>query len=116
MLRSEHGKDGISVGWKVRVCYTTAHAGQNADGTTRVSTDPWSVQVIDGEGGTKPVWTKISEFPADKGWQPPYPERRVKLGECAEGWIAVRHDNPDLQFQAVRYQPSDTGDVVTWST
>ncbi|MEL4356666.1 MULTISPECIES: hypothetical protein [unclassified Luteococcus] len=116
LLRHEFGKDGISVGWKVRTCYTKAHPQQNADGTTRVSTDPWSVQVIDGEGGTHSVWAKISEFPADKGWEPPYPQGTIKLGSCAEGWIAVRHENPDLQFQALRYQPSDFGDVVTWST
>lgn len=116
LLRSEHGKDGISIGWKVRVCYTSAHPEADADGATRISTDPWSVQVLDGEGGTKAVWSRISEFPADKGWQPPYPERKLALGECSEGWIAVRHENPDLQFQALRYQPAGSGDVVTWSS
>ncbi|GAA1391389.1 hypothetical protein GCM10009599_10030 [Luteococcus peritonei] len=106
----------MSFGWKVRVCYTSPHPGQNADGTTRVSTNPWSALVSAPEGGPQARWVRIDEFPADKGWQPPYPTRLLKLGQCSEGWIAIKHDNPDLQFTALRYHPADFGDMVTWPT
>ncbi|MFC6359428.1 hypothetical protein [Luteococcus peritonei] len=68
------------------------------------------------EGGPQARWVRIDEFPADKGWQPPYPTRLLKLGQCSEGWIAIKHDNPDLQFTALRYHPADFGDMVTWPT
>lgn len=99
----------------MRVCYTSAHPDQNADGTTRVSTNPWSVLVRDGEGGQEGRWTAIDEFPTDKGWEPPYPTRLIKVGQCAEGWLAIKDDNPDLQYTAIRYAPADFGDQVTWS-
>lgn len=113
-LRFAAGQDGVSHGWKVRVCYTSAHPGQNSDGTTRVSTNPWSVLVRDGEGGQEGMWVRIDDFPADKGWAPPYPSRRISVGQCAEGWLAIRDENPDLQWLAVRYAPADFGDQVTW--
>lgn len=113
-LRFAAGQDGISHGWKVRVCYTSPHPGQNADGTTRVSTNPWSVLVRDGEGGQEGRWVRIDDFPADKGWAPSYPVRRISVGQCAEGWIAIRDENPDLQWLAIRYAPADFGDQVTW--
>lgn len=111
------GKDGVSIGWKVEVCYTQRHAQQNANDTTRVSTNPWSVQVRDGEGQSgKAEWLPIDRFPRDKGWEPPYETRDLKLGSCQLGWIAVRHGNPDLQWLAIRYAPADFGDEVTWTT
>lgn len=115
-LRQEFGKDGISIGWKVRVCYRAAHSGTGADRRTRVSNNPWSVRVNDGEGpGTPPRWTAISTFPQDVGWAPEYAETRLELGGCQEGWMAVRHGNPDLQWTGLRYSPADFGDVITWS-
>lgn len=116
-LRTAPGRDGISHGWKVRVCYTASHPRQNADGTTRVSTNPWSVLVRDGEAhGSGSRWVRIEEFPQDGGWDPPYTDRLISLGQCAEGWLAIRHDNPDLQYLALRYAPADFGDRVTWET
>lgn len=116
-VRTAPGRDGISHGWKVRVCYTAPHPRRNADGTTRVSTNPWSVLVRDGEAhGSGSRWVRIDEFPQDGGWDPPYPDRLMSLGQCAEGWLAIRHDNPDLQYLALRYAPADFGDRVTWET
>jgi hypothetical protein len=115
--RFAHGQDGISAGWRVEACYRRPHPEQNADNTTRVSADPWSVQVLDAEGpGGRPTWLGINEFPRDNQWSPPYPTTNLKLGACQVGWLGVRHGNPDLQFLALRYAPADFGDVVTWST
>ncbi|WP_420176598.1 hypothetical protein [Luteococcus sp. OSA5] len=114
MLKSQFGQDSVSHGWKVRVCYTRAHPDANPDGTTRVSADPWSVLVRDGEGSKETSWYPLDDFPADKGWTPPYQERQLAVGDCTEGWLAIRHDNPDLQFSGLRYQPADFDEVATW--
>lgn len=115
--RFARGQDGVSAGWRVEVCYRRPHPNQNADNTTRVSADPWSVQVLDAEGPDgRPTWLAINEFPRDNGWSPPYPTTQLRLGSCQTGWLGVRHGNPDLQFLAVRYAPADFGDVVTWAT
>lgn len=115
--RFAHGQDGVSAGWRVETCYRRQHPGQTPDNTTRVSSDPWSVLVLDAEGPDgRPVWVAINEFPRDNEWSPPYPTTQLKLGRCQTGWLGVRHGNPDLQFLAVRYAPADFGDVVTWNT
>ncbi len=114
--RFAHGQDGVSAGWRVEVCYRRPHPQQNADNTTRVSSDPWSVLVYDAEGGGgRPTWVGINEFERDNEWSPPYPTNQLRLGACQTGWLGVRHGNPDFQFQALRYAPADFGDVVTWS-
>ncbi|NNG19287.1 hypothetical protein HJ590_06765 [Naumannella sp. ID2617S] len=114
-LRQEHGKDGVSIGWKVRVCYRAAHPGAGSDGKTRVSNNPWSVTFRDGEGGGQPRGASISSLPFDRGWVPEYTETRLALGQCHEGWMGVRHGNPDLMWLALTYAPADFGDRITWS-
>ena len=116
VLKAEHGKDGISYGVQIKTCYTKAHPGQGADGTTRVSTDPWSLRVRDGESSNPWKWYPVSEFPKDSGWSPEFKEQKLKVGECATGWIPIKHENPDLQWGGVKYAPADFGDVVIWTT
>lgn len=115
LLQFAHGKDGISVGWKVQVCYTRPHPQQNSDGSTRVSTNPWSARIADGETGSAPRWMRIDEMPRDNAWSPGYATRTIRLGECNMGWIGVTHGNPDLLWSGLRYAPADFGDVVVWN-
>ncbi|WP_460742068.1 hypothetical protein [Mariniluteicoccus endophyticus] len=115
LLQFTHGKDGVSVGWKVQVCYTRPHPQQNSDGSTRVSTNPWSARIADGETGSAPRWIRIDEMPRDNAWSPNYATRTIRLGECNMGWIGVTHGNPDLLWSGLRYAPADFGDVVIWT-
>ena len=108
---------GTATGVKVRVCYAAPHPEANADGTTRVSPDPWRFGVYDGETQL-PEDTQYPR-PAELGeptdeFGPLLEARQVALGECNEGWIAVEHGNPDLAWTAARYQPADFGDEITW--
>ena len=114
-LRQEFGKDRISIGWKVRVCYAAPHPEAGSDGRTRVSNNPWSVRVRDGEGGGQAKTVPISSLPRDAGWVPEFRETRLALGECQEGWLPVKHENPDLQWNGLTYAPADFGDRITWS-
>lgn len=113
--QAAYGQDGISVGWKVEVCYRAPHPGANTDGTTRISTNPWSARVVDGEVGGPAEEIALDRFPRDNAWSPPYRTRQIRLGECEFGWIGIRHDNPDLQWPAVIYQPRDFGDRIVWA-
>ncbi len=79
-----------------------------------MSNNPWSVEFRDGETGGPTVWRTIPSLPFDQGWVPEYRETRLAVGECQEGWMGVRHDNPDLQWTGLRYAPADFGDVITW--
>ena len=113
--RFAHGKDGISAGYRVQVCYAAPHPSANADGTTRVSTDPWSFLVRDGESGGRYRQVPVGELPRDWAWSPSYRETLLRAGECSTGWIGVRHGSPDLQWGGIVYQPADFGDRVTWT-
>lgn len=114
-LRQEFGKDGVSIGWKVRVCYQAPHPGAGNDGRTRVSNNPWSVRLRDAEGGGRWKSVPIGSLPHDAGWVPEFRETRLGLGECQEGWLPVKHDNPDLQWSGLSYAPVDFGDRITWT-
>jgi len=114
LLRTAPGQDAVSHGWKVSVCHTRHHGAENADGTTRVSSDPWSAQVRDGESAQGARWVRLDDMPRDRGWVPEFREARLATGQCQTGWISVRHGNPDLQFGDVRYESADFGDTVTW--
>lgn len=107
--------DGTEAGAKVRVCYTHPHAEANADGTTRVSTNPWSFGVRDLEGATSSKYTFVGVGEFDRaGWTPAYREKGISVGECNSGWISVAHGSPDLDFSYLRYAPRDFGDKITW--
>lgn len=114
VLRFEFGQDGVSAGWKVRVCYTRGHPGANPDGTTRVSRDPWSVSVRDGEGAEPAQWQPLGDFEHDTTWTPDYTEKQLRVGECNEGWLGIKHGSPDLVFDGIRYAPADFEGAATW--
>ncbi|WP_147454045.1 hypothetical protein [Tessaracoccus antarcticus] len=113
VLRSEHGKDGISYGWKVRVCYVaTSDLAEN--GRIAVSDKPWSAIIQDLEGGDNPVAAvPIREFERDHAYRPDYLNTTLSLGECNLGWIGIVHGNPDLAWFGIIYEPS-TGGRITW--
>ncbi len=113
--RFAFGQDHISIGFRIEVCYRKPHAGAAGDGTTRVSTDPWSFLVRDGEGPqTSYKAVPVSTFPRDWAWSPSYRETRLAPGSCNVGWIGIRHENPDLQWGGIVYAPADFGDRITW--
>lgn len=113
-----HGRDftDTATGVEVEVCYAAAHPEANADGTTRVSTDPWRFGVYDGETQLESdvQFLPVTEFEPTTAFTPAYEETQLQVGECNTGWIAVEHGNPDLAWASVRYQPGDFGDVITW--
>ena len=114
--RFKFGDDNVSAAYRVQVCYVRPHAEANADGTTRVSTNPWSFRLRDGEGGPASYSSvPVSEFTRDWSWTPSYRERKLKVGQCNTGWIGVKVTNPDLQWGGIVYSPSDFGDRVTWT-
>lgn len=113
VLRAEPGKDGISYGWKVNVCYVTP-SGLAEDGRINVSDRPWSALVQDLEGGSNPVVAvPIREFERDHAYRPDYLDTTLSLGECNLGWIGIVHHNPDLSWPGIVYEPS-TGEHITW--
>lgn len=108
--------DGTAIAVSVKVCYTHPHSGANADGTTRVSRDPWSFGLLDAESmESEYTFVKAREIPISTHWTPVYNETRLSPGQCNEGWLAVHHGNPDLWISYIRYAPADFGDRVTWS-
>lgn len=113
-LEQKHGEDGASIGWQVRVCYSARHPDAGSDDRVRVSNEPWSVEFRDGETDGPTQWQAIRELPHDSGWAPQYATKRLALGECNEGWMAVRHGNPHLQWTGLRYAPANSGDTVVW--
>lgn len=107
--------DGVEIGALVKVCYTHAHPGANADGTTRVSRDPWAFGLLDGEAGeTKYRYIPVGKFDQGESWKPLYEARKLKVGECNSGWLSIHHGNPDLWVHYLRYAPADFGDRITW--
>lgn len=100
-------------GARVRVCYTERHPGARPDGSTRTSTAPWTFGWIHADE----VWL-LDDPPqstlSDR-WAPVYRERRLQVGECNEGWIAVEyHVTAYLALTGVRYAPADFDLSVTW--
>lgn len=115
--RFKFGDDNVSAAYRVQVCYVRPHAEANSDGSTRVSTNPWSFRLRDGEGGPASYSSvPVSEFTRDWSWTPSYRETKLKVGQCNTGWIGVKVTNPDLQWGGIVYSPSDFGDRVTWTT
>lgn len=106
--------DGTRIGWLVQVCSVRTGPFSEADGTTRVSLDPWLVEVIDGEGGVRPEWIRFTDLPPGAAFQPVYGARYLKPGQCQRGYIQSDHGNPDLLWLGLRYAPASTGDQVTW--
>lgn len=113
VLRSEHGEDEISYGWKVNVCYV-APSDLAENGRISVSDKPWSaiVQNLE-EGGNPVVAVPIREFERDHAYRPDYLDTTLALGECNLGWIGIVHGNPDLGWIGISYEPS-TGERITW--
>ncbi|MDO5676973.1 MAG: hypothetical protein Q4G35_05645 [Propionibacteriaceae bacterium] len=107
---------GTATGVHVKVCYASPHPGANSDGTTRTSTNPWRFGVFDGETQTfdDTRYLRVDEFPASDEFQPVFKEKQLKVGECNEGWIGIEHGTPDAAWAAMRYQPADFGDEITW--
>lgn len=97
----------------VTVCYRSPHPDANADGTTRVSTDPWSVLVQTPDGGLRA--TPVSELPRTNfGLNPQYSETLLSPGQCQMGWITVIPSGGG-RFAGVKYAPRDfPTDTVTW--
>ncbi|WP_461104495.1 hypothetical protein [Tessaracoccus terricola] len=97
-----------SAGFLARVCYAAAHPDANADGTTRVSTNPWSVG-LGGSGASALQFWRVDDL-STITWPQSYGETKLRVGECNEGWVAVKTD----PISAVRYAPRDFGDVIIW--
>lgn len=114
VLRSEYGKDDISMGWKVQVCYV-APSELERNGRITVSDKPWSAIVQDLEGVEENlmVTIPIHDFERDHTYRPDYLDTTLSLGECNLGWIGIVHGNPDLGWFGIVYEPS-TGETVTW--
>lgn len=112
--RQEFGKDGVSIGWKVELCYRAKAPQADASGKVSITRAPWSASVADGETGTDPKDVPLSKFKADSGWSPAYQETHLALGACDTGWIAVHHGNPDLTWHGVVYAPTDPKEHVRW--
>lgn len=115
MHAAESQPDGLWEAWDIEVCYTSEHPGQNEDGTTRVSTDPWSVLARDGEGTEDYEWYPIGDFEQNSEKSPAFTETQLAVGDCTRGWLTADHGNPDLQFAGLRYAPADFDEEVTWS-
>lgn len=89
----------------VKVCYVRPHPGANQDGTTRVSTDPWSVLIQRTDGSLVPV--PVGQLsPTSAAPVPRYVERLLRLGECQTGWITVKAPQGG-SFAGMRYAPKD---------
>lgn len=113
VMDGEYGKDGISYGWKVDVCYI-APSSFAKDGRIKVSDEVWSVLVEDMESNVSRVVTvPVGEFERDHAYRPDYLDTTLAVGECNLGWIGIVHGNPDLAFQGITYEPS-TGESITW--
>ncbi len=113
VLKGEPGEDGISYGWKVKVCYV-AHSPLEKDGRVYVSDNAWSFIVQDQEGGWNPIESiPVGAFERDHTYRPDYVNTTLALGECNLGWIGIVHGNPDLGWLGVEYEPS-TGEGITW--
>ena len=101
-------------GARVKVCYTHPHPSANADGTTRVSTDPWEFGFGPDGGGVHydkdpTIDTHVSDY-----WKPAYGETRLALGQCHSGWVTVGLVEGAVGFRGMRYAPSDFPISATW--
>ncbi|MGJ3509041.1 hypothetical protein [Enemella sp. A6] len=111
---AESEENGLWEAWDVEVCYTKEHPKQNADGTTRVSPDPWSAEVRDGEGPEETKWIPVGDWDQVSERQPTFSEKQLKVGECSRGWLSAKHENPDLLFSGLKYAPEDFKDEAIW--
>jgi hypothetical protein len=99
-------------GVNVAVCYVKAHPEARADGTTRVSTDPWSLIIRTGSREKQTL--AVSRLALSGGWEPSYGGDYIRVGECRTGWITVKA-LASGKFVGVRYTPRDfPGDAATW--
>ncbi len=108
--------DGTAFGAKVKVCYTHTHPDAGADGKVRTSLDPWSFGVLDLEAGATDLsYFEAKAVPMSSMWTPVYAEKKLALGQCNTGYIAIHHGNPDLSSQfTMRYSPAGSADRITW--
>ena len=97
----------------VTACYVRPHPDANPDGTTRVSTDPWSVLVERPNGSL--VQVPVSHLSqTDGGTAPQYTEDLLSVGQCQTGWITVTPPGNGT-FAGMKYAPRDfPNDTVTW--
>ena len=96
----------------VTVCYVRPHPGANPDGSTRVSTDPWSLMIERRDGSIAEV--PVSELARSSAPGPRYTEALVDVGECQTGWISVTPPG-DGTFAGMKYAPKDfPQDTATW--
>ena len=117
--QTRHAPNGVegggTYGVRISVCYTHRHPGANSDGSTRTSTDPWKF------GWTHDIGVAWALLPSHSSrlvsrWDPAYAERRLSVGECNSGWIAVDvRDTVFLAQTGVRYAPSDFDFSGTWT-
>ena len=98
----------------VTVCYVHPHPQANPDGTTRVSTDPWSVLIERPNGSYEQVpLSDLNQTTAGLGLQ--YGEELLHLGQCQTGWITVSPPGYG-RFSGMKYSPKDfPNDTATWS-
>jgi hypothetical protein len=95
------------------VCYVRPHPEANADGTTRVSTDPWSV-LIQQPNGSHEQMAVSSVGQTASGLSPRYGEDLLQLGQCQTGWITLSPPGSG-RFAGMKYAPSDfPDDTATW--
>lgn len=95
---------GEHANFQVEVCLLTP-AEPEPDGTTRVSTDPWTLDTSTELGiKARPSTEFTPAFPA---------EARLTVGQCASGWIEF-DDAPEAHSVALSYRNS-LGEHAIWS-
>jgi hypothetical protein len=97
----------------VTACYVRPHPDANPDGTTRVSTDPWSV-LVEGTNGSLAQVPVSDLIQTNVGMSPQYAEGLLSVGGCQTGWITVTPPGTG-RFAGMKYAPNDfPNDAVTW--
>jgi hypothetical protein len=96
------------------VCYVEPHPQANPDGTTRVSTDPWSVLIERPNGSYDQVpVSNLDQTTAGLG--PRNGDGLLQLGRCQTGSITFTPPGYG-RFAGMKYSPADfPTDTVTWS-
>lgn len=112
VLKGEPGEDGISYGWKVKVCYVSP-SPLAKNGRIYVSDAVWWLIYQDQEGDWPVETLPAGEFKRDHTYRPDYVDTTLALGECNLGWIGIVHGNPDLGWLGITYNPA-TGESITW--
>lgn len=114
VLGHKRNEDGTAMGFLVYVCYRNEHPDADADGKVGVGPDTWLFGVYDGETDEDTRFARASELgePTEEFGEL-LEDNDLLVDQCDSRWIAVRHDNPDLDWRSIRYQSAE-GDEITW--